>query len=266
MKPISWYKSLSQPQARRSAGYFLVEGRRAVGQLLLFRRGSVEELLCVDGADALHAPPSLNVDDDCIVDAAGIPIRAISAANMKSIATSRTPQGVAALVRIPPDVCTSEIPPSLLSDDDAAARVLLLEHVQDPGNVGTLIRTAAAFGCRCVILSGKCADPFSPKVVQSTAGSLLSLHIRRSDGYIDMAAELKKRGYKLLAADLGGEDTHSLRGTGRHIIALGSEGAGLSGAILEMSDRKIRIPVDKSAAESLNVAVAGAIMMFMGLR
>jgi TrmH family RNA methyltransferase len=268
MKPISWYKSLSQAQGRRSAGYFLVEGWRAVSQLLSSHCGSVEELLCVGGADALHAP-SLNAADNTdgpVIDAAGIPVRAISAANMKSIAASITPQGVAALVRIPPDVYTSDIPPSLLSDDGAPARVLLLEHVQDPGNVGTLIRTAAAFGCRCVILSGKCADPFSPKAAQSTAGSLLSLHIRRNDGYADMAAELKKSGYKLIAADLGGEDAYSLKDAGRHIIALGSEGAGLSRGILEMSDRKIRIPIDERAAESLNVAAAGAIMMFMGIR
>ena len=265
MKPISWYKSLSQPRVRRAEGYFLVEGRRAVGQLLSSHRGSVEELLCVDGADALHAPSSLCAGDDCIIDAAGIPVRAISAANMKSIATSRAPQGVAALVKIPPDVYTSEIPPSLLSDGGAADRVLLLEHVQDPGNVGTLIRTAAAFGFRCVILSGKCADPFSPKAAQSTAGSILSLYIRRSDEYAGMAAELKKNGYALISADLGGEDTYTLKDAGRRVIALGSEGAGLSGGILEISDRKIRIPIDKNAAESLNVAAAGAIIMFMNI-
>ena len=270
MKPVSWYKSLSRPDARRSEGYFLVEGRRAVSHLVSFHRGSVEELLCVGGADALRAPPPLRPESaadnagGCTVDAAGIPVRPVTAANMKSISTSRTPQGVAALVKIPPDVYTPRIPPSLLSGEGAAARVLLLEHVQDPGNVGTLIRTAAAFGCRCVILSGKCADPFSPKAVQSTAGSVLSLHIRRSGGYVGMAAELKKNGYKLFAAGLGGEDTYALEGAGRRIIALGSEGAGLSGDILGMSDRVVRIPIDAGAAESLNVAAAGAIMMFMG--
>jgi TrmH family RNA methyltransferase len=270
MKPVSWYKSLSQPRVRRAEGYFLVEGRRAVCQLLSFHRDSVEELLCVDGVDALNAPPSLRPEntadnaDDYTIDAAGIPVRAISAANMKSISTSRTPQGVAALVRIPPDAYTSEIPQPLLTNDDAAARVLLLEHVQDPGNVGTLIRTAAAFGYHCVILSGQCADPFSPKAVQSTAGSILSLYIRRSGEYTGMAAELKKRGYTLIAADLDGEDTYTLNGAGRRVIALGSEGAGLSGGILDIADKKIRIPIDASAAESLNVAAAGAIMMFMG--
>jgi len=246
MKPISWYKSLCQPKYRRQYGYFLIEGERAVDQILTFHRGSIEELLYVDG---VNQPP-----DD-------IPARVISEANMKSICASRTPQGIAALVKIPPDVYTSQIPPSLLTD--TTDRVLLLEHVQDPGNVGTLIRTAAAFGCRCVILSGNCADPFSPKSVQSTAGSLLSLHIRRSDEYINMAAELKTSGYKLIAADLNGEDTRSLKDAGPHIIALGSEGAGLSNSLLDISDRKIRIPIDKRAAESLNVAAAGAIMMFM---
>jgi TrmH family RNA methyltransferase len=263
MKPISWYKSLSQPSVRRETGYFLVEGWRAAGQLLSFHRTSVEELLCVDGA--ILRPKGAPNDIDDIIDASGIPVRAISAANMKSIAASRTPQRAAALVRLPPNVYTSQLPSLPSPANGATARILMLEHVQDPGNVGTLIRTAAAFGCGCVILSGKCADPFCPKAVQSTAGSLLSLQIRRSDGYIDMAVELKRQGYKLIAADLRGEDTHSLKDTGPHIIALGSEGAGLSSGILEISDKKIRIPIDSTAAESLNVAVSGAIMMFMGI-
>jgi len=249
MKPISWYKSLCRHKYRRQYGYFLIEGRKAVGQILAFHRGSIEELLYVDGAGT---PPD------------GIPARVISEANMKSICVSRTPQGAAALVKIPPDTYTSQIPASLLSAGRASARVLLLEDVQDPGNAGTLIRTAAAFGYSCVIMSGKCADPFSPKAAQSSAGALLSLDIRRSDEYIDMAAELKRRGYELFAADLGGEDTRSLKIAGPHVIALGSEGAGLSGSLLDMSDRKIRIPIDANAAESLNVAAAGAIMMFMG--
>jgi len=269
MKPISWYKSLTRSQHRREEGYFLVDGKRSVDHLLTHHPQSVHELLCID--DTIQSYQSHQ---------SKIPIRTISEANMDSIAPSRTPQGVCALVRIPNDVYTSEIPEGLISTistDNSISinnnnngintkydkKILLLEHVQDPGNVGTLIRTAAAFGVSGVIMSDQCADPFSPKVVQSTAGSILSLWIRKTNDYLGMIRELKNKGYKLISADLRGEDFQTQRIAGPTVLALGNEGAGLSGGVIEMSDYKARIPISDAGAESLNVAVAGGILMFM---
>jgi RNA methyltransferase, TrmH family len=251
MKPISWYKSLSQSQHRREAGYFLIDGKRSVDHILTHYRQSVSELLCVE--DTAQSYQSQSSD---------IPIRIISETHMNTISPSRTPQGVCALVRIPDDVYTSKIPEA--STTAVNNKILLLEHVQDPGNVGTLIRTAAAFGVDGVIMSGQCADPFSPKTIQSTAGSILSLWIRRSGNYLQMITELKNRGYKLIAADLNGDELRSQeKCAGPHILALGSEGSGLSDDVIGMSDCKIRIPIAESGAESLNVAVAGGILMFV---
>ncbi|MDR2577206.1 MAG: RNA methyltransferase [Chitinispirillales bacterium] len=250
MKPVSWYKSLSQSKYRREHGYFLIEGKRAVDQLLAFHIDSIEELLCTEDTAPFYIFP---------ITAKSVPIRTISVPNMASICTSRTPQGIAALVRIPVDTYTSKIP----EQPTLGGRILLLEHVQDPGNVGTLIRTAAAFGIDGVILSGQCADPFSPKAVQSTAGSVLSVWIRKSDEYLSMVSGLKNRNYKLLAADLAGSESHDFNNTGPHILALGSEGAGLSDELLNECDYRIRIPIVESGAESLNVAASGAICMFI---
>jgi TrmH family RNA methyltransferase len=247
VKPIAWYKSLALPKNRRRYGCFLIEGKRAVDQVLTYRRDSIEELLCAD-----DVPLSIALPDD-------VPVRTISGINMKSICSSKTPQGIAAVARIPADAYTSKIP----EQSSAGQRVLLLEHVQDPGNVGTLIRTAAAFGVDGVILSDLCADPFSPKAVQSTAGSVLSLWIRRTDQYISMVGELKDRGYSLIAADLDGSESYDFEEVGQHILALGNEGGGLSEGILGKCDYRVRIPVAKSGAESLNVASSGAIFMFM---
>ena len=244
MKPITWYKSLAESKNRRQYGYFLIEGKRAVDQVLTHHRDSVEELLCTD-----EIAPSITT----------IPVRIISAAHMKSICTSRTPQGIAALVRIPDDIYTDNIPAL-----NTRGRVLLLEHIQDPGNVGTLIRTAAAFGIDGVILSGQCADPFSPKVIQSTAGSILSVWIRKTDRYLPLTDTLKEKyGCKMIAADLNGSDIRGFSDPGAHILALGNEGSGLSGELLGRCDCRIRIPIEKDNAESLNVAVSGAILMFV---
>ena len=228
----------------------MIDGTRSVDHVLTHRRQSVRELLCVEETAQSYQPQSSD-----------IPIRIVSEAHMNTISPSRTPQGVCALVRIPDDVYTSKIPEA---STETNGRILLLEHVQDPGNVGTLIRTAAAFGFDGVIMSGLCADPFSPKAVQSTAGSILSLWIRRGNGYLQMIADLKTRGCKLTAADLNGDELQLQENRdGPRILALGSEGSGLSVDVINMSDRRVRIPISESGAESLNVAVAGGILMFV---
>jgi len=271
MKPISWYKSLTRTQTRREEGYFLVDGKRSVNHLLTHHAPHVLELLCID--DTVQSYQSYQ---------SKISLRVISEANMNSIAPSRTPQGICAVVKIPDGVYSSDIPEASkepprrfaaplhggelkLINAKQNTKILLLEHVQDPGNVGTLIRTAAAFGVSGIIMSDQCADPFSPKVVQSTAGSILSLSIRKTNNYLEMIRGLKDKGYKLIAADLRGDDIQpqSQKLAPPTILALGNEGAGLSDDVINMSDYKVRIPISDSGAESLNVAVAGGILMFM---
>jgi TrmH family RNA methyltransferase len=146
-------------------------------------------------------------------------------------------------------------------------RVLFLEDIQDPGNVGTLIRTAAAFDFSGVILTEKSADPFSPKCVQSTAGSVLSLWLRRTKDCLGMVKELKEQGYFLLAADLNGkEDTTIFTGRHKLVLALGNEASGLSDEVLKMADYRLRLPTVREKAESLNVAACGAILMYLASR
>ena len=143
-------------------------------------------------------------------------------------------------------------------------KILLLEDIQDPGNVGTLIRTAVALGFSGVILTEKCADPLSPKCVQSTAGTLLSIWIRRTRDYLKLVKALKNDSYKLIAADLEGEeDPSALQGKKKLLLALGNEASGLSAAVLQAADSRITIPIDRDNAESLNVAACGAICMYI---
>jgi len=185
-------------------------------------------------------------------------LRSLTPAQIKSISSTVVSQGIMAVVQLPAGTYTDELPAK------AGARVLLLEDIQDPGNVGTLIRTAAAFDYSGIILTGKCADPFSPKCVQSTAGSALSLWIRRTASYLDLVDELRRRGYILVAADLRGPQGPSiLKETDRLVLALGNEAAGLSDALLKRSDHKVKISVAGAKAESLNVAACGAICMYL---
>jgi len=163
-----------------------------------------------------------------------------------------------AVVRLPRDVYSEHLP------ENIGTKILLLEDIQDPGNVGSLIRTAAAFNFSGVILTEKSADPLSPKCVQSTAGTILSVWFRRASHYLKLAEVLKKEGYSLVATELKGADNLSiLYRQDKLLLALGNEAAGLSQAVLNISDYRLRIPTIQEKAESLNVAACGAICMYL---
>ncbi len=241
--PIKWYKSLATRKGRLKAGAFLVEGERAIKQIAGSSPDAIIEIVCTEEA----APPG----DE-------YPLRFVTERQMDSISSTQTPQGTIAVVRLPRDTYADRLP------DDVGGNILLLEDIQDPGNVGTLIRTAAAFDFSGVILTDNCADPLSPKCVQSTAGTVLSLWLRRTPCYRDLAGELKSGGYCLVATDLGGaEDTSVLQCEGKLLLALGNEGSGLSKALLRMTDHRLRVATVGQKAESLNVAACGAICMYL---
>jgi TrmH family RNA methyltransferase len=204
---------------------------------------SIEEVVAVEGQEL---PNGL---------ACGV--REVNARQFSKIASTRTPQGVLSVLRLPPDVYGEGVP------DGDGGHVLLCEDIQDPGNVGTLIRTAAAFGFWGVILSDKCADPFSPKCVQATAGSALSLWLRRGRSYLAMADLLRRRNYRLAVAHVSAERKADWSGGGPTVLALGNEGAGVSRDLLALADTTFSVPVETARAESLNVAACGAVCMYV---
>lgn len=243
LKPIKWYKQLATRKGRREAGAFLVEGERAIRQVMAAQPESIIEIIAVAELPATYHR---------------YPARQLTERQFQSISSTRTPQGMAAVVRTPPDIHSDRLP------EDTGARILLLEDIQDPGNTGTLIRSAAAFGFSGVILSEKGADPLSPKCVQSTAGTVLSVWLRRTSYYLKLVEALKKKGYCLVATDLNGrEDTAVLTQPNKLLLALGNEAIGLSPAMLNSADFRLRVPLVRVKAESLNVAACGAICMYL---
>ncbi len=242
-KPLKWYRNLATRKGRLEAGAFVVEGNRAINQIIASRPGEIIEILAVEEPP----PPYRNYA-----------MRLLTEKQFAYVSSNRTPQGIMAVVRMPVDIYSGHLP------DDAGSKILLLEDVQDPGNVGTLIRTAAAFNFSGVVLTEKCADPLAPKCVQASAGAILSLWLRKSAQYLEIASNLRKRNFPLIAADLKGTAEPSiLSHQSRLILALGNEAAGLSQALLEMADYRVRIPTAREKAESLNVAACGAICMYL---
>lgn len=243
LKPLKWYKALATAKGRESSGAFLVEGDRAVRQIIAGYPESVVEILAAGDLAPLYN---------------GYPVRLLTESQFKSVCLTKTPQGPLAVVRLPDDVESGDIP------IDAGDRVLLLEDIQDPGNVGSLIRSAAAFGYSGVVMSDKCADPFSPKCVQATAGAVLSPWIRRTAYYLSIIVNLKSRGYNMVATVLTGEDTLSVvPKSGRIVLALGNEAEGLSMPVIELSNYRCKVHISDECIESLNVAACGAVCMYI---
>jgi len=245
LKSLKWYRNLAARKDRLEAGAFLVEGNKAIRQIIAAQPEAVLEILAVEEATPIHH---------------AYPTRLVTESQFQYICSTRTPQGIAAVVRLPLETYDDSLPES------AGKKILLLEDIQDPGNTGTLIRTAAAFDFSGIILSDKCADPFSPKCVQSTAGTVLSIWLRRTSHYLELAEALKNKGFTLVATDINGtEDPSVLRQKDRLLLALGNEAAGLSSHILNIADFKLKIPTAQKKAESLNVAACGAICMYLAL-
>jgi TrmH family RNA methyltransferase len=241
-KPLKRYRELAERKERLDAGVFFVEGEKSIRQIMNSHPEAVTEIISVK-----EPPP----------DFYKYPGRRVSESQFEYISSTRTPQGLAATVKLPEDVYSSRMPPN------AGNKILLLEDIQDPGNTGTLIRTAAAFGFSGVVLTDKCADPFSPKVVQATAGSIMSLWFRVTAQYIELMKTMQQKGYSLVAAELEGPDSPDVMRQSKLIMALGNESGGLSVKCREMADYHVGIPIAREKAESLNAAVCGGILMYL---
>ena len=169
---------------------------------------------------------------------------------LRDISSTQTPQGVLFLCPLPTEPLPEALPGS---------RYLVLDGLQDPGNVGTIWRTADALGADGLILVNHCADPFSPKTVRATMGACFRLPVYETE---DLSGLLARSGLPLYAAALR-EDTKTIKTAQltRCAVAIGSEGRGVSPELLKMSEQTIQIPM-RERCESLNAAVSAAVLMY----
>lgn len=171
----------------------------------------------------------------------------------EKISSTKSPQGILALVKMPRYE---------LSDLTRGGKgLLLLEEIQDPGNLGTILRSAEAAGLGGVILDEKCADIFSPKVVRSTMGSIFRVPFIKTDSFAFAVSALKESGYTIYAAHLDGEDIYSSNFSAKSAFLIGNEGNGLRRETSMLADKMIRIPME-GKVESLNASIAASLLAF----
>lgn len=225
----------------------LVEGVRAVAEAL-DASVDVRFAAVAPGLDALEGGPALRAR----LDGGGFPVEALSDRELADVSDTLTPQGVL-LVCEQPIVALDALPTG------PGRRYLLLDGVQDPGNVGTMIRTARAFALDGVVALDGSADPWGPKAVRASAGCCFHLPVT-SARWAEAGAWTVAAGIHVLAGDGAGRDVSAVSAAGSWALAIGSEGAGVRPEILAVAE-SVAVPM-QGGAESLNAAVAGAILLY----
>lgn len=233
---VKYIQSLGQKKHRDQEGLFIAEGPKIVEELLDAGSGSVSAVYAlaswVDAHRGRYDESLLTVVDE---------------PDLAKISQLHTPNQVLAIVQ------QYRYPPVPLRRDNF---VLALDAIQDPGNLGTIIRIADWFGIGAIVCSRESADHYNPKVVQSTMGSIARIPVY----YEDLAEWLGgQTGSRIFAAHLNGQDITTMARPPGGIIVIGNESKGISDAVLEKVNVRITIP-RKGKAESLNAAVAAGII------
>jgi TrmH family RNA methyltransferase len=237
---IALFHSLLEKKGRRVHGLYLAEGTRLVGECVARIPQRISMLLYTQ-----------ELEEHSVVKAArlaGVPLRCCAEHCMKKATDSQNSQGIACAIRLPE-------PPTNAPDGN----LLALDGISDPGNLGTILRTAWAFGVSRVYLGEGCADVYAPKVVRAGMGAHFVLQLVPCDSLGPLLEEIKPQGYQVIGAHLKGK-SGSLTLGGRRCVVMGSEARGMSEKTAAACTHLYRIPME-GEAESLNAAVAAGIMM-----
>ena len=242
---VKGLRSLRDRKGREASGRFLVEGEVMLREALKCGL-TVRDALMEEGFEALAGD----------LEAAGARVFIAPRSLLETACDTRTPQGA----------CASFDMPAPLPLSNAPDRIVALDGTQDPGNVGTIWRTADAAGFDGLLFGAGCADPLSPKVQRAAMGSGFRVPFMLSDDLPAAIAELKGRGWTVIASDLRGGDFYSHPDPGkRFVLVIGSEAHGISDATRAAADVLVKLPM-RGGAESLNAAVAAGIMMYELMR
>lgn len=243
---------LTKRSARADTGHFLLEGPQAVREALAYRPDSLLEVYATPAAWERH------LDVQRAAERCGIRVVLANDAVLEAMADTVTPQGIIAVAR--------QFTAALEDVLDADPRlVAVCEQVRDPGNLGTIIRAADAAGADAVILTGRSVDPYNPKVVRSTTGSLFHLPVVVGAELADVIERCRARGLTVVAADVKGNDLLHARAegvlSGPTAWVFGNEARGLEDDALALADLALRVPIF-GKAESLNLATAASVCLY----
>jgi TrmH family RNA methyltransferase len=235
---VKYIQSLAHKKFREEEGLFIVEGVKMVEELLIEHPEKIVQLYGTQ----------LWVNRLSQFSAFQCPVSVIDDKTLIRISQLKTPNEVLALVKLPQQMDVGVVKNGL---------TVVLDQLQDPGNLGTIIRTCDWFGVENIMCSSDTVDAYSHKTVQSAKGSLLRVNI----SYTDLSTFLsKQKGLPIYSAVLGGNSIHEVNFQQPAILIIGNEANGISKEVINFATEKITIP-KKGKAESLNAAIATAIIL-----
>lgn len=235
---IKWIKSLQDKKIRHQEQCFVVEGKKIVGELLLQDSFSIVQLYAL--------PEWLNTHKNILIKK-GIFHCEINNILLERISNLKTPQEVIAIVKIPnTPLC------------DKNGFIIALDNVQDPGNMGTIMRIADWFGGKQIVCSKNSVDVYNQKVIQATMGSIFRVHVHYA--HLEEYLLSQKNNMPIYAAVLNGTNIHDISFEKKGILLMGNESVGLRDTLVQLADHSITIP-KYGYAESLNVSVATGIIL-----
>ena len=227
---IKEIKKLNIKKYREIENLFIVEGEHLV--LEAYKKGVLKTLIVEENT-------SFNLDVETMI---------VTREVIKHITELETPQNIIG-------ICNK------LTEEKIGNKVLILDDIQDPGNLGAIIRSAVAFNIDTIVISNNTVDLYNSKVVRASQGMLFNINIIRKD-IKEIILNLKKENYKILATRVtSGKSLKSIVKTNKFAIIMGNEGNGVSKDILDISDEYLYIDINKNC-ESLNVAVATSIILY----
>ncbi len=239
---LSDIRSLHQTKFRNDTGLFIAEGEKVIDEL---KHSGLRIRLIAALPEYFETNPFT---------ASGTIQYEVNEKDLARISLLTTPNKVLAVAEKPAN------PEFLIAGDSAP--IVLLDSIRDPGNLGTIIRTAEWFGVKKIVCSSDCVETFNPKVVQSAMGSLFRMSTFRGDLVTFLETLKLEGGYKVFGADLSGEPLNHRKIDDKVALIIGSESHGISKEILQMADMKVLITRSAgSTTESLNAAVACGILL-----
>jgi TrmH family RNA methyltransferase len=249
---FKFLRALTEPQTRKKHRAFLLDGATFVAEAL----DDAPTLVRLVALTPSFAETERGRHIIAKAQSQGVPIVLMAPELLDELAPSETPQGVVAAIAQPTweRLERMTIPPF--------ATFVILEGLQDPTNVGAILRTAAAVGAVAVLYTKGTADPFAPKTVRASAGSILRLPVLPISSVSEVQSWLKEQGVQLVATvPHGGTDCFDADYAPRVALVIGNEARGVSTETLQLADLKVSIPMESKVA-SLNAAVAAAVILY----
>ena len=238
-KTIKFVASLKMKKTRDREGLFFAEGERNV----------------CDGAQT-QIPEMIFVSEEYKGKTDfGCEVYKVPENIFKKISDTETPQGILGVFKKKAGSLS----------EFAGENAIILNNLRDPGNIGTILRTAKAAGFKNIILDKGCADVYSPKTVRAAMSAIFGLNIYITDDLTDSISELKKMNYTVCAADMGGKNMFETELLSPFAAILGNEANGVDESLLEKADFVLSVPMT-GEIESLNAAVAGSVIMYEAAR